>query len=271
MKLFFRQLGEGDPLIILHGLYGSSDNWMTVARHLSSNFKVVVVDQRNHGRSPHSPDHTYKLMVDDLVELFNDLSVDKATIIGHSMGGKVAMLFTALFQSRVNSLVVADILPTSYTDEELGFDQVKVHGKILSAMQMLNPESISSRDQLDEALSKSIKDFAVRQFLLKNFRRNEQGTFSWTINVDALSKNLNALLSEVLPFEGSSIIKTPTLFIKGQYSNYIHPKGEDELPKFFSNFDVVTVPSAGHWLHAENTEYFLRVLDEFFLKQSFAK
>ena len=271
MKLFFRQLGEGDPLIILHGLYGSSDNWMTVARHLSSNFKVVVVDQRNHGRSPHSPDHTYKLMVDDLDELLNDLKVDKATIIGHSMGGKAAMLFTALYQSRVNSLVVADILPTGYSDEELGFDQQKVHGKILSAMLMLNPEGYNSRDEIDKSLEKSIKDIAVRHFLLKNLKRNNLGTYSWILNVDALSRNLSGLMSEVLPFEGSSIIKTPTLFIKGQNSNYIHPQGEDELPKFFSNFDVVTVPSAGHWLHAENTEYFLRVLDEFFLKQSFAK
>ncbi len=269
MKLFFRQLGEGNPLVILHGLYGSSDNWMTVGRHLSSNFKVILVDQRNHGRSPHSPNHTYKLMVQDLVELLDDLSIDKATIIGHSMGGKVAMLFASLNPQRLRSLVVVDILPTSYTDEDLGFGQLKVHGNILSAMLMLNPESINSRDELDKTLAKSIKDIAVRQFLLKNFKRNDHGTFSWTLNVDALSKNLIALMSEVLPTEGSSIIKTPTLFIKGQNSNYIHPKGEDELPKYFANFHMVTVPNAGHWLHAENTEYFLRVLDEFFMKQSF--
>lgn len=262
MKLFYRELGEGDPLIILHGLYGSSDNWMSIGRELSSSFKVFLVDQRNHGRSPHSTSHTYADLANDLHELLGDLGITKARLIGHSMGGKTAMLFAALYPEKVESLIIVDILPFSSASND-NFNQLLVHRNILSSLLMLHPESVSSREELDKALSKSISDFAVRQFLLKSLKRNDQGTFSWIINVQSLSDSIIDLMGPVLPIDKFTKIEVPTLFVKGERSNYMYNSGVSSLKDYFSNYDLVEVPNAGHWLHSENQEAFLNYLRSF--------
>lgn len=265
MKLFYRELGEGSPLVILHGLYGSSDNWMSIGRELSKNYRVILVDQRNHGRSPHSSSHSYYDLAEDLLELFNHLNLQQSILIGHSMGGKTAMLFTALNPVMISKLVVADILPFS-SASNMNFDQLKMHRSILSSLLMLHPENATSREELDKALSISITDSAVRQFLMKSLKRNDRGTFSWVINVQSLSDNISELMDSVLPFDGFSKVDVPTLFIKGERSNYMHSKGMQDLKDFFTNYSVVEVANAGHWLHAENPSAFLNFLVSFLVR-----
>jgi esterase len=264
MKLFYRELGNGDPIVILHGLYGSSDNWMSIGRELSNNYRVILVDQRNHGRSPHSTTHAYADLAQDLFELFNELSIPKATVIGHSMGGKVAMLFAKLYPQLLKALVVVDILPSSYrSGESLGFNQEKVHRSILTSLSQLKPEIAKSREEIDATLAKNIPDKMVRQFLLKSLKRNERGGFSWILNVEGLIQNIEALMDPVNIAEGDEQIDIPTQFIKGEKSDYINKQGEQLLEVIFSNYKVDSVPNAGHWLHAENPNGFMQVLNSF--------
>jgi pimeloyl-ACP methyl ester carboxylesterase len=237
---------------------------MSVGRELSLKYRVILVDQRNHGRSPHSPSHSYLDLAFDLLELIDELNLQRVTLIGHSMGGKAAILFTALNPQRVNSLVVVDILPTSYKVGVSGaHTQEKVHRNILSSLLLLNPDLAQSREEIDKSLSRYIPDVSVRQFLMKSLKRNERGSYSWVINIEALSQNLSELMDSVLPFPNFKQISIPTLFIKGDKSNYIHPSGEQELPNFFTSYDIAVVPNAGHWLHAENPKYFMRSLKSF--------
>ncbi len=264
MELFCRELGVGFPIVILHGLYGSSDNWMSIGRGLASSYRVVMVDQRNHGQSPHSPNHSYDDLASDLAKLFEQKKLHKAIVVGHSMGGKVAMQFASLHQQKVEALVVADILPWSYSNlVNTNLGQEHQHAKILSALMMLNPEKASTRDELDSALSTSIPSRAVRQFLLKSIKRDKDGKFRWQLNVEALSYNLHFIMGAVLPAESNIIIEIPTLFLKGQMSNYVYPEGEQMLADHFNNYSVASIPNAGHWLHAENPKAFMAELNRF--------
>jgi pimeloyl-ACP methyl ester carboxylesterase len=264
MKLFNKRLGNGEPLVILHGLYGSSDNWMSVGRVLSQQYSVFLVDQRNHGRSPHSPSHTYKDLTDDLLELFDDEKVSEAIVVGHSMGGKVAMQFAANNPSRVKGLIVIDILPSSYRGlNQEGFGQENQHARILSSMLMLRLDLATSRDDLDSALSHQISHKPIRQFLLKSVKRNDEGKFVWQLNVEALSRNLDSLMGEVLPVGGSEPISVPTIFIKGALSNYVYPEGEEQLKRLFTNYSVKSIANAGHWVHAENPKDLLIAINNF--------
>lgn len=264
MELFFRELGEGFPVVILHGLYGSSDNWMSIGRELASSYRVMMIDQRNHGQSPHSPNHSYDDLASDLAEFFEQKRLNKAIVVGHSMGGKVAMQFASLHQQRVEALVVADILPWSYSNlANTNLGQEHQHAKILSALMMLQPEFVSTRDELDNSLVTSIPSRAVRQFLLKNIKRDKDGKFHWQLNVEALSNNLQLLMGAVLPAGSNISIEIPTLFLKGQMSNYVYPEGELMLADHFKNYSIVSIPNAGHWLHAENPKVFIAELSRF--------
>ncbi|MFP4555900.1 MAG: alpha/beta fold hydrolase [Bacteroidales bacterium] len=259
MELFYREIGEGEPVVILHGLYGSSDNWMSIARVLSSNYKVILVDQRNHGRSPHSMSHSYKDMVDDLKELLEKLELQKVSLMGHSMGGKTATLLTAQYPERVNKLIVVDILPIAMDVNRLEQE----HGKILSALLMLRPELASTRSELDATLAKHVKSKSVRQFLLKNIKRDKDGAFQWTLNVEAISYNLSHLMGSVFNTESEAAIDVPTLFIKGEMSDYIPNDSPKLLDGMFNNYKISIVPNAGHWLHAENPKFFLNLIEDF--------
>ncbi len=264
MKLYSKQLGSGHPLVILHGLYGSSDNWLSVGRKLSEQYRVILVDQRNHGRSPHSTSHTYNDMANDLLELFDDEGLDSAIIIGHSMGGKVAMQFASLHPDRVSGLVVVDILPTSYgalTEEAVG--QENQHAQILSSLLMLRLDLATSRDELDESLSHHIADKRIRQFLLKSIKRADDGGFQWQLNVEALSQNLSSIMGPVLHEDKDEPIAIPTLFLKGKKSNYVYPEGEEQLKALFTNYQVKAIRNAGHWVHAENPQDLLSEIHQF--------
>ncbi|HAN17681.1 MAG: hypothetical protein A2X13_03545 [Bacteroidetes bacterium GWC2_33_15] len=267
MDLFFRKFGQGPPLIIVHGLYGSSDNWVTVGKKLSEKFEVYLIDQRNHGQSPHSPEHNYSLLKEDLREFMDKHSIEKAVIIGHSMGGKTAMFFAADYPERINSLIVVDISPLSY--KSTNSVQLLSHSVIMDSMYKIDLSKVNSREEIDKILAESIHQTHVRQFLLKNIRRSKDNKFSWILNISALRKELPEIMSglDIKDYEnGKSISGFPVLFIKGADSDYILEKDEKEILKIFPFAEITTIPKAGHWVHAEQPELFIKTIETFVLK-----
>lgn len=270
MKLFYRKYGEtGPPLIIVHGLYGSGDNWVTIARELSSRFEVYVLDQRNHGQSPHSESHDYPSMRDDLKKFMDAEGIEQAVLIGHSMGAKTIMFFAASWPDRVQSLISVDMSPGAYHELAVDSRSAANHGKMIDAMMELDLSRFSSREEIDLALSPKIGSERVRSFLLKNVQRDKNGNFSWRINLPALRRNLDRILDgldvEEIAAKGG-ITGFPALFISGEKSDYIRAEDHQLIRRVFPAAQVVTLPNAGHWVHAEqpallvkNLRYFLGV------------
>lgn len=263
MNLFYRTVGEGTPLFILHGLYGSSDNWMQIARILSKNFKVISIDHRNHGSSPHDTEHTYESMVNDLAWLFHELEIEKAHVLGHSMGGKVAMAFAADYPEKVLSLTVADIAPKNYFETPASAVQNNFHKRILNTLSKINLTEYQSRKEVNKKLLQTIPEQLVRQFLLKNLHRVGKN-FEWKINVPVLSANLNHIISGVdyKDYEDRiPITNYPVLFIKGSLSGYIQPEDELIIKKMYPEAKIETIEGATHFLHAEKPEEFVAILN----------
>lgn len=266
MKLFYRKFGQGVPFVIIHGLYGSSDNWVTIGRALSAHFEVWLLDLRNHGRSPHSDNHNYDVMTADLLEFLNDHQLEKPVILGHSMGGKTAMNFAFYYPSRLSALIIIDIAPKSYLFSiELESDTLN-HKKIMEGMLSFDFKGISHREQLDKLFTSSFKSAQIRQFLLKNVKRNDDGTFGWIINLNALFNNLNAILDGIAANPntiGEPIRGFPVLFVKGGESQYITPDDNDQIKRIFPYADMVTILGSGHWLHAEQPELLIKSIYQF--------
>ncbi len=238
MKLNYKIVGTGKPLVILHGLFGSADNWLSIARELDKEFTMYLVDQRNHGDSPHDDEWNYEVMVEDLKELLDDEGLDKAYLMGHSMGGKTVMNFALKYPERVEKLIVADIAPRYYPVH---------HESILEGLNSLDLKTINSRKEADDTLANYISEPGIRQFLLKSLGRDSDG-FAWKINLPVITKNIENV-GEALP-EGESF-EGPTLFLAGANSNYIQQKDLPEILEFFPNYELEFVQNAGHWLHAE--------------------
>ena len=264
MELFFRKFGEGPTLIIVHGLYGSSDNWLSIGKELSNDFEVFLIDQRNHGQSPHADHHTYDLLKDDLMGFIDGLGIEKAIMVGHSMGGKVVIQLAADYPERIASLVVIDIAPKSYIQTDDFSAETVDHLNIMTAMLNVDLSKVKSRDDVDLQLSGSIPSPRVRSFLLKNLKRNPDDTYCWRLNIDTLSKELPAIMHEIIT-DQSGITGFPVLFIRGGKSSYILDKDIPEIKKLFPFADFVTIPDAGHWLHAENPALLLKTLKYFLL------
>ncbi len=269
MQLFHRKYGEeGFPIVILHGLYGSSDNWVTIARKLSDNNQVYLIDIRNHGQSPHSSIHTYKSMVEDLIEFFEQEGLQKATILGHSMGGKVAMLFAADYPEYVHKLIIADICPKDYTS--LGNNsQIVEHRKILRVLIELKPilNSFENRKELLSHLQNELKNEALTMFLSKSISFNQKTkSFHLLINAPVLNHFLNELISSVniSDFEHRlPILNYPILFIRGLNSNYITNDDICIISKIYPEAKISGIPNAGHWLHAEQPLLFIQTVQQF--------
>ncbi len=251
MKLYYQKMGEGQPLIILHGLFGSGDNWRTIGKQLAKEFAVYLVDLRNHGKSPHHPEHTYPAMAGDVLELMADLQLQKAHFIGHSMGGKTAMVLALTQPDRINRLVVVDIAPKRYP---------VVHREILEAMQALPLNQITSRQEAAQWLSQYIEEPPIVQFLLKNLVR-EGERWHWRVNLEAIAANIHAL-SDWPDFTHQQFTG-PTLFIRGKQSNYIETSDYAPIRKWFPAARFVTIPQAGHWVHADQPERFLKTVQYF--------
>lgn len=238
MNLFFREAGRGQPLIILHGLFGSSDNWFTLAKAFSEHYKVYLIDQRNHGQSPHTDDFNYKLLTEDLEEFLSSHSIVDPIVMGHSMGGKTAMNLAVKRPELISQLVVVDIVPKSYPVH---------HDHILEGMDAIELEKISSRIEADQILSEHIPEPEVRQFLLKNLSRKSSGGFEWKINLKAIDQHIGEI-GEGMQYPGK--FEKPTLFIKGARSNYYAPGDETMIKSIFPQA-IFTTLDTGHWVQAE--------------------
>ncbi len=265
MKLFFRETGKGCPLIILHGLYGASDNWASFAKHLGEYFKVYIPDQRNHGKSPHHKDHSYQALCDDLMDFIQDNSIENPVLIGHSMGGKVAMYFAARYPEKTRALVVVDISPKSYSEESENSARFLKHSDITRILAELPLENFKTREDADRELSKYIKPERVRQFLLKNLSREKSGGFTWKINIDALRNNLDHIFSGL----DKSMIKKgnyPVMFVKGAMSDYINKDDFRLISELFPSSEIRIIHGAGHWIHAEKPDELFELIVEFLKK-----
>lgn len=252
MKLHYRTLGEGTPLFILHGLFGSSDNWQTLGKRYAEYHKVYFVDQRNHGRSPHSDEFDYAAMASDFHELVQDLGEKDINIIGHSMGGKTTIQFAANYPELINKMVIADICHKQYPLH---------HDLILEGLNAIDLSINSSRSSVEKELSKYVEGAGVRQFLLKNLYWIEQGKLAWRINIPVLTREMNNILAEI-KFDQ---IETDTRFIRGGLSNYILESDYSEIQQKFPFSDIRTIENSGHWVHAEAPEEFFNATQEFFL------
>jgi esterase len=251
MQLHFRQQGHGFPLIILHGLFGSLDNWAFVSQQLSEYFQVFSVDQRNHGLSPHSSEMSYPVMAQDVNEFMDEHALPRTNLLGHSMGGKVAMQFALKYPQRVERLIIVDMAPRAYAP---------AHESIFRALLALKMDAFQNRAQIEDALSVDIPELATRRFLLKGLTRNSAGTFEWKFNLKSLHEDyhfLNAATESNQPFFG------PTLFIRGENSDYIREQDLAAIQNLFPASRLVTIPDASHWVHAEAPEKFQRAVTEF--------
>jgi len=251
LLLNFRTYGnQGPPLIIVHGFLGMGDNWHLLAQQFAKDYKVLVMDMRNHGKSMHSDVFSLQVMVDDIIETLDHESISKVYIIGHSMGGKIAMQMALENPSRIEKLVVADIAPKAYPPG---------HEEVFRALHRINLQTLQSRTEADNLMAQDLADFSTRQFLLKNLTRDENGDFIWKMNLPVLEKYYNNISGEV----SGTIYYSPTLFIRGSKSKYILDSDLDMIEKLFPNYILETIENAGHWLHADKPQEFYEVVNGF--------
>jgi pimeloyl-ACP methyl ester carboxylesterase len=250
MKLFFRQQGQGEALIILHGLLGSSDNWHSLGKLFAENFSVYLVDQRNHGQSPHSDEINYKVMTEDLEDFMKENKISKANLIGHSMGGKTVMNFAVKNPGLVEKLIVVDIVPKYY---------VVRHDREIEGMKAIPLDEINSRSEAEVILSGYEPDAAVRQFLLKNLTRDDDGKFRWRPNLDAIDKHLDEI-GQGMVYKGS--FAGQSLFVNGDKSQYFADGDQELIKKIFPQAKFVSL-NTGHWVQAEKPQEFAQTVLQF--------
>ena len=262
MNLHFKELGQphaaAPPLVMLHGLFGSSDNWLAVAPKLARHTRVFLVDLRNHGLSPHSDDMTFALMAGDLAEFLDARQLNRARVLGHSLGGKVAMQFALTFPARVDRLIVVDIAPRAYAPE---------HEPVFKALLALDLKQYHSRTQIEEALAPAIPDLTLRRFLLKNLKHrpaapksDEGGSFDWRIPLSSLFASYPKLCEAITP---SNTFPGPALFLRGGQSPYISDADAPLIRQLFPRAAIETLPTARHWVHADAPEEFARRISNF--------
>ena len=259
MKLHYKKLGQGHPLIILHGLFGSSDNWNEMGKKLAeygstsltTGFEVYLIDQRNHGRSPHSDSFDYQLMSDDLCEFVESKFIEDAVVIGHSMGGKTAMTYALQHPEKVVKLIVVDISPRA--------SQV-FHHQILEGLLSIDLGAVKSRKAADEQLSLTIGDLNLRRFLLKNLYWKKKGVLNWRFNLETISRKINVVgegIGDKKKFD------KPTLFIRGERSDYILDSDFTKIKNIFPKSEITTISDAQHWIHTESPAAFLECVINF--------
>ncbi len=251
MKLHYRAYGQGEPLILLHGLFGSHDNWHTLSQRLGERWRVLAVDQRNHGHSPHAAEMSYARMAEDVARFCRDHSLSGVRVVGHSMGGKTAMQFALSHPDQVARLVVVDVAPRAYD---------KAHSEISGALLSLDLTKYSGRRQIEEALAPTIPQLAVRRFLLKNLTHGPDGAFRWKLNLRDIFHNhaaLNAAVAADRPFAG------PALFIRGGRSDYLQERDAEDIRRLFPRAVIRTIGAASHWVHADAPGEFLVALENF--------
>jgi pimeloyl-ACP methyl ester carboxylesterase len=247
MQLHTQILGQGQPLVLLHGLFGSADNWGTVAKHFAQHYQVISIDLRNHGRSPHSDSQTYAEMADDLLETFDALGMDRVHLLGHSLGGKVAMQFATQYPAKVSKLIVVDMAMRAYPDR---------YTQLMNHMLAVDLSQMASRNEVDNALKDAIPNLRVRQFLLTNLVKSE-AQLQWRINLPALKANYATLIAAIAVH-----FAPPSLFIRGARSDYVQGHDITELQQHFTQAQFVTLPT-DHWVHAEQPQLFIEAVESY--------
>lgn len=255
-KLNYKVIGEGDPVIILHGLFGMLDNWQTFGKELAKNYTVYLVDQRDHGRSPKTDEFTYKLLAEDIKALMDEHWICSSRFIGHSMGGRTCMHFAMEYPDMVDQMMIVDMGVKSYTGG---------HESIIQALQSVPISKVKSRGEVDSLLQKKIQDAGVRMFLLKNLTRNPQGGYEWKMNLALLASSYENIMMGIDPKLRSAV---DCLFVKGGESDYILPEDMDGIKTIFTRAQVETIDFAGHWVHAQRPEELLKMTQNYF-KQGF--
>ena len=241
-------------MVILHGLFGMSDNWVSLAKSLADEgYQVFVPDQRNHGRSGHSKVHNYEAMVDDLLEFLDALAFENITLLGHSMGGKTAMQFAFDYPERVQKLIVADISPSASTHGS-------THVTIIDRLTRIDLSAFSGRHEVAEHMKEAISNPRLRQFLQKNLYWKDRSSLGWRINLEAIRENLEEIFR---PVEAGEPFDKPALFIRGGESDYVPDEDIPRIEKMFPQAKIKTIEGASHWLHAEEPEAFLREVSYF--------
>jgi esterase len=251
VRLHCREYGQGDPLVILHGLCGSLDNWHAISRRLASRHHVFAVDQRNHGQSPHGEEMNYVRMAEDLRQLFCERSMGPALVMGHSMGGKTAMQFALDFSEKVAGLIVVDIAPRAYEP---------VHGQVLASLLSVDLNSFPTRKAVEAAMAAAVPEPLMRGFLLKNLIRDQAGAFRWRLNLQNILQNyslLNAAIESNRPFQ------RPALFIRGGRSDFIQDRDEAAIRGLFPGAEICTICEAGHWVQADAPDALVECVERF--------
>ena len=262
LKLNYRQYSHsGAPLLVLHGLFGSLSNWSWQCKQLAQKFAVFGVDLRNHGSSPHASNLSYPVMAQDVLQLLEDLKIGSCHLLGHSMGGKVAMELALTAPGKVERLLIVDIAPVTYPT------QAKGHMQVINGMKAIKLDNLESRASAEVFLRRYIVDEPTRKFVLTNLVRNPSGGFCWRLNLSAIERDYDALRDMS---DHDSSFQKPTLFVKGAESGYIQSKHREQTLAYFPQSDVKVIMGAGHWLHAEKPQVFQKIAMDFLTAQNCA-
>ncbi len=254
MKLHSESIGDGPDVIFLHGLFGAGDNWKSIARGLQDDFRLHLIDLPNHGRSPWTEDPSLENLAESVFDWAESTGLDTFQLLGHSMGGKIAMQMALNNPDDIHQLVVVDIAPKYYAPH---------HQAIFKALNEVNFEEASDRKAVDAAMSDLVTDDGIRQFLLKSLHKKE-GTLAWRFNVPVLESRYEAVAKAPSKQEA---YEKPTLFIKGMNSNYITSEDQETILDHFPNAKAKIIEGAGHWPHAEKPVAFTRILKDFLTKE----
>ena len=261
MKLFYRRLGKGRPFVILHGLYGASDNWVGLARKLASEYEIFMPDMRNHGQTGHIDEFDYTAMANDVYKWLNECSISKPVIMGHSMGGKVAIELAKLYPDIISALIILDISPVSYKRHTR--KGLLNHQHIIQSILSVDIAVHTTRSRVETELFSYLNDKMLSSFLMKNLARKSDGTFYWRLNLQSLADNLDNLLDGVDDISYTCSI--PTLFIRAQNSTYINNEDKKIIASIYHNFTFMEIPNAGHWLHISHENDLLSILKAYLL------
>lgn len=251
MKLYNRIIGDGEPLLIVHGLFGMSDNWINIAKQLADTHKCYLLDMRNHGRSPHTTDLKYDDMVEDIYEFLTDFGLKTVSLIGHSMGGLTAMKFAYEYPHRLDKLIIVDIAPKSYP---------VLHEDIIKGLCAIPVEKIKSRSEAEDILKKYVYSSRIRQFLLKNLYRKDNEMYAWRINLQAIKNHATDIGRGIT---GTFKYDKNTLFIRGEKSDYILEEDKERISLLFPKATILDIPGASHWVHAEAPGQFAKAIKSF--------
>lgn len=251
MRLNFKKLGQGPPLLILHGLFGSGNNWKTIAKSFIDHFEVYLIDLRNHGKSPHSDAFNYDLMAEDIDELLRENGLERVNIIGHSMGGKTAINFSLRNPDKVLKLIIVDIGIKEYPVKDT---------EMLEALIEMDFNKILTRQDADKCLAKTVLEFNVRQFLLQNLYWTKDRKLAWKMNVKALVERIDEIGKP--QFSDKPFIN-PCLFVKGSDSDYVLEEDKEEIDQVFTNCEIRSISGANHWVHIDKPREFLDIVLEF--------